>query len=70
MTGNFKTMTTKHEDGVYSIDDIIMFRATPADVARMRKKIKMYLQWLEDVSLENNLDNWESFCEKSNEEGW
>ncbi len=56
-------------DRVDSIEDLILFNATPADILAMVQKIEDYQQWLVETGLPNDLDSWQSYCEMTaNEE--
>lgn len=56
-------------DQVHTINDIILFNASSEDVTQMRIKIRNFKKWLDETGLENNLDNWVSYCEMaSNDE--
>lgn len=48
---------------VNSVKDIIFFNASPADIKRMARKIEDYKRWLVETGLDNDLDNWQSYCE-------
>lgn len=50
-------------DQVNTINDIILFNASSEDVSQMRIKIRNFKKWLDETGLENNLDNWVSYCE-------
>lgn len=50
-------------DQVHTINDIILFNASSEDVTQMRIKIRNFKKWLDETGLENNLDNWVSYCE-------
>lgn len=50
-------------DSIDSVNDLILFNASPADFLAMSRKIKRYKCWLVITGLPNDLDSWQSYCE-------